>query len=308
MHLKKTPRLLPRTSPKIDQAKAREEEARDILARSVKNQAEDGPNTRRAAIRAYKYLYAMVNQHGPLIQRTYEAAKEHATRSKGTATKDPTAYRPRPQELPTVPPELTSELLYWLSTLPDPWPLAKITINMDNPSQWVSRMGRLFFGDDICEACSLKHLLISSNLSSTLPALHQNNRRANSLHHGWVQTKRGQRCLERQLFFPSNASWLSPGRSTRSAACCIEPFFPSNAFMASARSFNTFNCMLQIMLQGLISAYTWPSADWEASKVNWYRTWVQYKTKHRPNTNPPTQNKTQQHKTKPQNQGVTGAS
>ena len=43
-------------------------------------------------------------------------------------------------------------------------------------------------------------------------------------------------------------------------------FFPSNAFMASARSFNTFNCMLQIGLQGLISAYTWPSADWEAIK------------------------------------------
>jgi len=89
-------------SPKIDQAKAREEEARDTLARAVKNQAEDGPNTRRAAIRAYKYLYAMVNQHGPLIQRTYEAAKEHATRSKGTATKDSTAYRPRPQELPSA--------------------------------------------------------------------------------------------------------------------------------------------------------------------------------------------------------------
>ena len=25
------------------------------------------------------------------------------------------------------------------------------------------------------------------------------------------------------IFFPSNASWLSPGRSTRSVACCIEP-------------------------------------------------------------------------------------
>ena len=90
----------------------------------------------------------MVNQHGPLIQQTYEAAKEHATRSKGTATKDPTAYRPRPQELPTVPPELTSELLHCLSTLPDPWPLAKITINMDSPRQWVSKMGRLFFADE----------------------------------------------------------------------------------------------------------------------------------------------------------------
>ena len=93
----------------------------------MKNQAEYGPNTRRAAIRAYKYLHAMVNQHGPLIQQTYEAAKEQATRSKGTATKDPTAYRPRPQELPTVPPELTSEQLHCLSTLPDPWPLATIT-------------------------------------------------------------------------------------------------------------------------------------------------------------------------------------
>ena len=37
-------------------------------------------------------------------------------------------------------------------------------------------------------------------------------------------------------------------------------FFPSNAFMASARSFNTFNCMLQIVLQKLISAYKGPSA------------------------------------------------
>ena len=51
-------------------------------------------------------------------------------------------------ELPVVAPELTSELLHCLSTLPDPWPLAKITINMDSVSQWVSRMCRLFFADD----------------------------------------------------------------------------------------------------------------------------------------------------------------
>ena len=44
-------------------------------------------------------------------------------------------------------------------------------------------------------------------------------------------------------------------------------FFPSNAFMASARSFNTFNCMFQIRLQELIVAYTWPSADWEGPTV-----------------------------------------
>jgi len=50
-------------------------------------------------------------------------------------------------------------------------------------------------------------------------------------------------------------------------AFCVEKvrgwlfFFPSNAFMASARSFNTFNCMLQIGLQELITAYTWPFAN-----------------------------------------------
>jgi hypothetical protein len=63
--------------------------------------------------------------------------------------------------------------------------------------------------------------------------------------------------------------------------------------MASARSFNTFNCMLQIGLQGLISAYTWPSADWEAIKSELIQarrpSWSHNQTK--PNTNPPTQNK-----------------
>ena len=60
-----------------------EEEARDILATAAKNQAEDGPSARRAAIRACKYLRAMVNQHGPLIQSAHEAAKIHTQRSKG---------------------------------------------------------------------------------------------------------------------------------------------------------------------------------------------------------------------------------
>ena len=59
------------------------EEARDILAKALRNQAEDGPSTRLAAIRAYKYLYALVQQHGPQLQKVYEASKEHATRSKG---------------------------------------------------------------------------------------------------------------------------------------------------------------------------------------------------------------------------------
>ena len=47
-----------------------------------------------------------------------------------------------------IAPELTSELLHCLSTLPDPWPLAKITIDMEKPSQWVSKMCRLYFADE----------------------------------------------------------------------------------------------------------------------------------------------------------------
>ena len=124
-----------------------EEEARDILATAAKNQAEDGPSTRRAAIRACKYLRAMVHQHGPLIQSAHEAAKIHTQRSKGNAAAA-MQYRPKEGELPVIAPELTSELLHCLSTLPDPWPLAKITIDMEKPSQWVSKMCRLFFADE----------------------------------------------------------------------------------------------------------------------------------------------------------------
>ena len=129
-----------------EQPRSPEEEARDILATAAKNQTEDGPSTRRAAIRAYKYLRAMVNQHGPLIQLAHETAKVHTQRSKGT-TATATQYHPKEGELPAIAPELTSELLHCLSTLPDPWPLAKITIDMEKPSQWVSKMCRLFFAD-----------------------------------------------------------------------------------------------------------------------------------------------------------------
>ena len=125
-----------------------EEEARDILATAAKNQPEDGPSTRRAAIRACKYLRTIVSQHGPQLQAVYYAAKVHAQRSRGSATTDTTQYRPKESELPVIAPELTSELLHCLSTLPDPWPLAKITINMDSASQWVSRIRRLFFADE----------------------------------------------------------------------------------------------------------------------------------------------------------------
>ena len=188
-----------------------EEEARDILATAAKNQPEDGPSTRRAAIRACKYLRAMVNQHGPQLQAVCDAAKVHAQRSRGSATTETTNYRPKESELPVVAPELTSELLHCLSTLPDPWPLAKIMINMDSASQWVSRMCRLFFADEY--ARHTEGTPVASqvpNMESAFQAVQ------NAL------PKLENRVIE-FLFFPSNASWLSPGRSTRSVACCIEP-------------------------------------------------------------------------------------
>ena len=49
------------STTRTEPTRSPEEEARDILATAAKNQAEDGPNTRRAAIRAYKYLRAIVN-------------------------------------------------------------------------------------------------------------------------------------------------------------------------------------------------------------------------------------------------------
>lgn len=63
-------------------------------------------------------------------------------------SKDPAGYHPLPRELPTIPSKLTSGLLHCLSTLSDPKPLPKITINMKSASLWVSKMGKLFFADE----------------------------------------------------------------------------------------------------------------------------------------------------------------
>ena len=67
------------------------------------------------------------------LQSAHEAAKIDTQRSKGNAAAA-MQYRPKEGELPVIAPELTSELLHCLSTLPDPWPLAKITIDMENPA------------------------------------------------------------------------------------------------------------------------------------------------------------------------------
>ena len=134
-------------TPGTEPTRSPEEEARDILATAAKNQPEDGPNTRRAAVRACKYLRAMVNQYESTIQAVHRAARTHTQRSKGAV--GPTVdYRPQGEALPVISSDLTSELLHCLSTLPDPWPLAKITIDMEKPSQWVSKLCRLYFADE----------------------------------------------------------------------------------------------------------------------------------------------------------------
>ena len=53
-------------------------------------------------------------------------------------------YRPKEGELPVIAPELTSELLHCLSTLPDPRPLAKITIDMEKLASDLQNVPALF--------------------------------------------------------------------------------------------------------------------------------------------------------------------
>ena len=141
-----------RGTPRANAAKEREEtrqpedEARDILAAAYKNQAENGPNTRRAAIRACKYLKVLVDRHGKIIYDVHMAAREHTQQSKqATATRQ--QYQPTGDTLPKITPELTSELLHCLTAIPDPWPMAKIAIDMEKPAQWVTKMCRLYFAD-----------------------------------------------------------------------------------------------------------------------------------------------------------------
>ena len=116
-------------APDTEPKRSPEEEARDILAVAAKNQPEDGPNTRRAAVRACKYLRAMVSQYETTIQAVHSAARTHTQKSKGTVG-PAVAYRPQGEALPVISADLTSELLHCLSTLPDPWPLPKLGAKM----------------------------------------------------------------------------------------------------------------------------------------------------------------------------------
>ena len=111
--------------------------------------------------------------------------------------------------------------------------------------------------------------------------------RASNFHIGWSR-------FFWLLFFLLAGSQL---KSDFACAGLLCSFLPSNAFMASARSFNTFNCMLQIRLQGLISAYKRSSKselvqDLSAAS----RPSRSHQTK--PNTN---QKQTRQHKTNQKN-------
>ena len=90
-------------APGTEPTRSPEEEARDILATAAKNQAEDGPNTRRAAVRACKYLRAMVNQYESTIQEVHKAARTHTQMSKGTVGA-PVDYRPQGGALPVISP------------------------------------------------------------------------------------------------------------------------------------------------------------------------------------------------------------
>ena len=140
--------LAPPTDNK-DPSRTPEEEARDILAAAAKNQVENGPGTRRAAVRACKYLRAIVNEYGSVIDEVHTAARTHThtQRSKGTIAQT-TQYQPTGAALPVITPALTSELLHCLSALPDPWPMAKITIDLEKPGQWVSKLTRLYFAEE----------------------------------------------------------------------------------------------------------------------------------------------------------------
>ena len=131
---KGTPRA--NAADREDEPRPPEEEARDILAAAYKNQVENGPSTRRAAIRACKYLKVLVDRYGHVIHEVHMAARAHTQQSK-QATADKQQYQ-HTGTLPKISPELTSELLHCLTAIPDPWPMAKIAIDMEKPAQWVA--------------------------------------------------------------------------------------------------------------------------------------------------------------------------
>ena len=70
-------------------------------------------------------MIRLLDQYESTIQAVHIAARTHTQKSKGTVG-PAVDYRPQGEALPVISADLTSELLHCLSTLPDPWPLAKI--------------------------------------------------------------------------------------------------------------------------------------------------------------------------------------
>ena len=96
-------------------------------------------------MRAIKYLRTLVNRYGTVINEVHAQARLHTQRSKGTVEH---GYQPTGEALPVISKEVTSEPLHCLTALPDLWPLAKITIDLEKPGQWVTKMARLYFSED----------------------------------------------------------------------------------------------------------------------------------------------------------------
>ena len=89
-------------------------------------------------------LRTLVNKHGATINEIHTQARLHTQKSKGMIEPGKW-YQPTGEALPVISKEVTSELLHCLTALPDPWPLAKITIDLEKPGQWVTKMARLYF-------------------------------------------------------------------------------------------------------------------------------------------------------------------
>ena len=89
----------------------------------------------------------LVNRYGSIIDNVHAQARLHTQRSKGVVEQGKW-YQPTGEALPIIAQEVTSELLHCLTAFPDPWPVAKITIDPEKPGQWVTKMARLYFAEE----------------------------------------------------------------------------------------------------------------------------------------------------------------
>ena len=80
----------------------------------------------------------MVNLHGTLIQSAHESRQDpYATQQRQRSSSH--AISPKGGGAPGDSARADIRVITLPISLPDPWPLAKITIDMEKPSQWVSK-------------------------------------------------------------------------------------------------------------------------------------------------------------------------